>query len=105
LCAVVAVAIVFATDRRRENMGSASVLIAAIVAALTAAILTAGELSRFWSAGGQPGANGLGTRSELWTAAYRLWERHPWLGIGAVAVANPSPLNERSYAAEIPSAQ
>lgn len=83
LCAVVAIAVVFAVDRRRENVRPTSVLIAAIVAALTAAVLTAGELSRFWSASGQPGANGLGTRSELWTAAYRLWERHPWLGIGA----------------------
>ena len=83
LCAVVAVAIVFAVDRRRENLRSASVLVAAIVAALTAAVLAGGELSRFWSAGGRLEANGLGTRGELWTAAYRLWERHPWLGIGA----------------------
>jgi O-antigen ligase len=82
-CAVVAVAIVFAVDRRRENLRSASVLVAAIVAALAAAVLAGGELSRFWSTGGRLEANGLGTRGELWTAAYRLWLRHPWLGIGA----------------------
>ena len=33
--------------------------------------------------GSEPLPNGLGTRRQLWDAAWRLWLRHPWLGVGA----------------------
>jgi len=83
LCAIVAVAIVFAYDRRRENVRAGYAVGALLLAAGSAALLIAGELSRFWSTESTLGPNGLGTRSELWRAAWYLWQRHPWLGIGA----------------------
>lgn len=50
---------------------------------LACVFLIGGEISHFWSAESQLQPSGLGTRSQLWSAAYRLWMQHPLLGIGA----------------------
>ena len=48
-----------------------------------AVVLIGGEVSHFWSTAPQFQPSGLGTRAQLWEAAYRLWLRHPLLGVGA----------------------
>jgi putative inorganic carbon (HCO3(-)) transporter len=83
LCAIVAIAVVFAIDRRRGNLRAGYAVGALLLVAASVALLIGGEVSRFWSAESTLAPNGLGTRGELWTAAWRLWQRHPWLGIGA----------------------
>lgn len=54
-----------------------------VVIGLAAVFLIGGEISHFWSTEPQFQPSGLGTRAELWQAAFRLWQAHPLLGIGA----------------------
>lgn len=81
--AVIGVAMIFVFDRRRESIRFMYAFAAPAIVALSVVVLIGGEISHFWSAGSQLQEGGLGTRGELWEAAYRLWRRHPLLGIGA----------------------
>jgi len=63
---------------REFAVGSAATI--AVLAALAGAF---GFVSRFSDFGDVSRENGLGTRSELWGAALRLWSTDPALGIGA----------------------
>ena len=57
--------------------------VAAFVAALALLASRLGFLQRFFSTGEVERDNGLGTRSELWHAAFSLWSSDPALGVGA----------------------
>ncbi len=54
-----------------------------LVLGLVAVMLAGGKIAHFWSTQSQLQPEGLGTRRQLWTAAWRLWRAHPFLGIGA----------------------
>ena len=56
---------------------------AALAAVLALGAARLGVLQRFFSVGEVARDNGLGTRSELWSAAVTLWKLDPALGIGA----------------------
>ena len=59
-------------------------LVVPVVFGLAAVVLVGGEISHFWSTEPQfQEVSHLGTRGQLWEAAYRLWRAHPMLGIGA----------------------
>lgn len=83
LCAIVAVAIVFAIAPSAAPFRRVYRIIAGLAIIISAALVFIGELTHALSWGSEPQPNGLGTRSELWDAAWKLWQRHPWLGIGA----------------------
>jgi len=55
----------------------------AVFAALAIAAVRFGFAARFFTTNEVRRENGLGTRSELWTAAVTLWRKDPALGIGA----------------------
>lgn len=54
-----------------------------LLVGLAAVLMIGGEISHFWSTDSQFQPSGLGTRAQLWEAAYRLWSQHPLFGIGA----------------------
>lgn len=57
--------------------------ISALGIPVSVVLMVGGSLSRFWSAADPTQPTGLGSRGELWAAAWRLFRSHPWLGIGA----------------------
>lgn len=81
--AILAVAVVLAIAGVRA--GRSRLLAAGIplVAGIAAVLIAGGDIARFWSTSSELQPEGLGTRAQLWSAAYRLWAAHPWLGIGA----------------------
>lgn len=82
LSAMVAAAVVFAVGPKATKR-TVYALAAGVVAGMAAVLLVGGEISYFWSTRSSGADSGLGTRGELWTAAFRLWRAHPLLGIGA----------------------
>lgn len=80
LAGLFAVALREADPRARRNLALAGA-VAGIAAA--AALVKVGVFSRFLSTSDVDTASGLGSRSELWSAAFGFWRAHPWLGIGA----------------------
>lgn len=81
--AIVALGIVVLVSRFGSQRARWSALAVAVAAAIAAIVLAGGDFARFWSTASQYQPEGLGTRKQLWTAAWRLWQAHPLLGIGA----------------------
>ncbi|MDP9017458.1 MAG: O-antigen ligase family protein [Candidatus Eremiobacteraeota bacterium] len=80
---VVGIAVTLYVMRKAHTKLYALGLLFPIVIGLAAVVLVGGEISHFWSTESQFQPSGLGTRAQLWEAAYRLWREHPLLGIGA----------------------
>lgn len=82
-----AVATVALVTRRNLRAGFAAMgagLAAAIGAGAAWSSFAHGlAFSRFWNFNQSDYAGGVGTRSELWSAAWKLWLRHPAFGVGA----------------------
>lgn len=78
----VAVAVALAVGGARWWHAAMAVVAPAILGGIIV-IVSGGPLAHFWSTHSQLQPEGLGTRRQLWTAAYRLWRAHPLLGIGA----------------------
>lgn len=83
VASIVAVAVTLYALRGRNTKLYAMGLALPVVIGLAAVGLIGGEISHFWSTEPQFQPSGLGTRAELWQAAYRMWQTHPLLGIGA----------------------
>lgn len=79
-CAIAVLAVFWRSDFRRN---AAAAFLIPVGIAVAAVALFGGEVSRFWSTQSQFQPSGLGTRAQLWKAAYLLWRQHPVLGIGA----------------------
>jgi O-antigen ligase len=80
--AIVACLVVVAALRPKALAVSTAGVALAVVA-LALAGRNGGPLAHFLSAREVDAPTGLGTRSELWRAAFALWERHPLFGVGA----------------------
>lgn len=79
----IAVAVMLYASREQSAKIYALGLALPVLVGLAAVLMIGGELSHFWSTDSQFQPSGLGTRAQLWEAAYRLWIQHPLLGIGA----------------------
>lgn len=59
-------------------------------------------LARFSSVAEVERSGGVGTRAQLWHAAWTLWLRHPWFGVGAgnfeLEIARVGPSGVRTHA-------
>jgi O-antigen ligase len=59
-------------------------------------------LARFSSVAEVERSGGVGTRAQLWHAAWTLWRRHPWFGVGAgnfeLEIARVGPAGVRTHA-------
>jgi len=85
LAAIFALTLVFVlapTPRRRAALGS---LILGALAGLGVLVIygSTSLLARFSSFAEVERSGGVGTRAQLWHAAFALWRQHPLLGIGA----------------------
>ena len=86
LCALIAIAIVFAVHRRKSVRVPLYVAIGAsflIALGVFAEWHSGGAIQRFFTFDEVQRSGGVGMRSTLWRAAYALWEQHPILGVGA----------------------
>ncbi|MDQ2873008.1 MAG: O-antigen ligase family protein [Candidatus Eremiobacteraeota bacterium] len=86
--AIAGIATVGVVYRRRDLRDAfiyagLGVLLGAIVAAFWGVVAHSIGLFRFWSFARVENAGGVGTRPQLWRAAFELWQRHPLLGVGA----------------------
>ncbi len=76
-----------AGSRRRLALPAALAVFGALAAfegaSLVRAHATGAVLEHMLSLSESAKPGGVGTRSELWSAAWTLWLAHPWLGIGA----------------------
>jgi O-antigen ligase len=95
-------AIVLAPSPQRRNLIVS--LAAGTVAGLGVLVLygSTSLLARFSSVAEVERSGGVGTRAQLWRAAWALWRRHPWLGIGAgnfeLEIAQVGPAGVRTHA-------
>jgi O-antigen ligase len=84
LCAAVEIAVVFALSTRGARATTAIAYASGIAGAAGLLVSWNPEiLARFLWFGETADAGGVGKRSILWRAAYRLWEQRPILGVGA----------------------
>jgi O-antigen ligase len=78
------VASIFFLFRGRAALAAAVPLLAGAIAGGAAAVAMAHSLAIFrFTFEGTDYAGGVGTRDELWRAAWTLWRRHPLFGVGA----------------------
>jgi hypothetical protein len=84
VAAVMSVALVMRRNLRAGFIAMGAGLAAAIGAGAALSSLAHGmAFSRFLNLDQSDYAGGVGTRSELWSAAWKLWLRHPAFGVGA----------------------
>lgn len=72
-----------AERRRRLVLPAALAVVGALAAFLVRAHASGAVLEHMLSLSESAKPGGVGTRSELWSAAWTLWLARPWLGIGA----------------------
>lgn len=109
LSAAIAVAVVAFIARRAQWRPAILTMSAGIVIGLAVdaawSFITAhssGGIARFGSIAQVERPGTVGTRSQLWNAAFSLWKRHPFLGIGAgnfeLEIARVGPPDVRTHA-------
>jgi O-antigen ligase len=88
IAAVIALAIVAYIFRNRNQRAAllcvgGGIVAGSMVAVFWGIVAHTHGINRFWTFKESPNAGGVGTRSQLWPAAIRLWRSHPLLGVGA----------------------
>lgn len=99
--ALVIVLVLAPSPRRRAVVGT---LMIGAAAGLFVLVLygSTSLLARFSSVAEVERSGGVGTRGQLWHAAWQLWRQHPWLGIGAgnfeLEISRVGPAGIRTHA-------